>query len=54
MEKENGRIISITCLSGNRYEGKVFLDCTYEGDLMAAAGVSYFVGREEMQSMEKL
>ena len=46
VELDKGRILSITCLSGNRYEGKVFLDCTYEGDLMAAAGVSYFVGRE--------
>ena len=44
----NGKIRSITCLSGNRYEGKVFLDCTYEGDLMAASGVNYTVGREEM------
>ena len=42
----NGAIQSITTLSGNQYEGKIFLDCTYEGDLMAAAGVSYFVGRE--------
>ncbi|MGG7662845.1 FAD-dependent oxidoreductase [Dyadobacter sp. BHUBP1] len=25
---------------------KVYLDCTYEGDLMAKAGVSYTVGRE--------
>src|SRR5262249_28129488 len=25
---------------------KVFIDCTYEGDLMAKAGVSYTVGRE--------
>ncbi|MEJ7768521.1 MAG: FAD-dependent oxidoreductase, partial [Chitinophagaceae bacterium] len=25
---------------------KVFIDCTYEGDLMARAGVSYTVGRE--------
>jgi FAD dependent oxidoreductase len=25
---------------------KVFLDCSYEGDLMAAAGVSYATGRE--------
>ena len=25
---------------------KVFIDCSYEGDLMARAGVSYFVGRE--------
>lgn len=28
-------------------KAKVFLDCTYEGDLMAKAGVSYHVGRED-------
>jgi FAD dependent oxidoreductase len=27
-------------------EAKIFLDCTYEGDLMAKAGVAYIVGRE--------
>tara|TARA_B100000242_G_C43049050_1_gene489933 strand:+ start:1249 stop:3375 length:2127 start_codon:yes stop_codon:yes gene_type:complete len=43
---EGGKIISITSLSGNIYKGKIFLDCTYEGDLMASSGVSYFVGRE--------
>lgn len=26
---------------------KVYIDCTYEGDLMAKAGVSYVVGRED-------
>jgi hypothetical protein len=44
--KQNGKIASIQTLSGKRYEGKVFIDATYEGDLMAAAGVSYHVGRE--------
>ena len=29
-------------------EAKVFLDCTYEGDLLAAAGVAYAVGRESV------
>src|SRR5687767_14351073 len=29
-----------------KIEAKMFLDCTYEGDLMAKAGVSYTVGRE--------
>jgi hypothetical protein len=33
-------------LSGKTYEGKMFIDATYEGDLMAAAGVDYHVGRE--------
>ncbi|WP_073166040.1 FAD-dependent oxidoreductase [Tangfeifania diversioriginum] len=46
VDKSNGKIKSITTLSGKTYEGKIFLDATYEGDLMAAAGVSYHVGRE--------
>jgi hypothetical protein len=28
-------------------EARMFIDCTYEGDLMARAGVSYTVGRED-------
>jgi hypothetical protein len=44
--KENGKITSIKTLSGKNFEGKMFIDATYEGDLMAAAGVSYHVGRE--------
>ncbi len=46
VKKGNGRIISITTLSNRTYRGKVFIDATYEGDLMAAAGVDYHVGRE--------
>ena len=46
VEKVEDRIVSITMLSGNTYKGKMFIDATYEGDLMAAAGVSYIVGRE--------
>jgi hypothetical protein len=44
--KTNGSIQSIKTLSGNVYKGKMFIDATYEGDLMALAGVSYHVGRE--------
>jgi len=44
--KKRGKIISIKTVSGKLYKGKVFIDATYEGDLMAAAGVSYQVGRE--------
>ncbi|MFO0850020.1 MAG: FAD-dependent oxidoreductase [Gemmataceae bacterium] len=40
------RITAITTESGKQFAGKVFIDATYEGDLMAAAGVSYAVGRE--------
>jgi hypothetical protein len=44
--KVSNAITSIKTLSGNRYNAKMFIDATYEGDLMAAAGVSYHVGRE--------
>jgi hypothetical protein len=42
----DGRIAEITMLSGKTFAGKMFIDATYEGDLLAAAGVSYHVGRE--------
>ncbi len=44
--KKSGGITSIKTLSGNVYQGKMFIDATYEGDLMALAGVKYHVGRE--------
>jgi hypothetical protein len=46
VKMDGPRIVSITTLSGKTYAGKMFLDATYEGDLMAAAGVDYHVGRE--------
>jgi len=46
VEMKNGKIVSIRTLSGKTYTGKMFLDATYEGDLMASAGVNYHVGRE--------
>ncbi len=54
VNKENGVIKSITIEhsgkpGSNSYQvirAKVFIDCSYEGDLMAKAGVSYFTGRE--------
>ncbi len=52
LDRENGvelseaGIVSITMLSGEKYSGRIFIDATYEGDLMAAAGVSYTIGRE--------
>jgi hypothetical protein len=44
--KNDGKIVSFTTLSGKTFSGKIFIDATYEGDLMASAGVSYHVGRE--------
>jgi hypothetical protein len=46
VEKSGARISSITMESGKTFPGRVFIDATYEGDLMAVAGVSYHVGRE--------
>ncbi|MFM9075468.1 MAG: FAD-dependent oxidoreductase, partial [Bacteroidota bacterium] len=37
-QQDNGKLLLI--------RAKMFIDCSYEGDLMAAAGVSYVVGRE--------
>jgi hypothetical protein len=44
--KEGTRIVRIVMESGRTFEGRIFIDATYEGDLMAKAGVSYHVGRE--------
>ncbi|HEX3997945.1 MAG TPA: FAD-dependent oxidoreductase [Pirellulales bacterium] len=44
--KTGNRITQIEMESGNRFRAKMFVDATYEGDLMAAAKVSYIVGRE--------
>ena len=44
--KKGTRIVSITTEDGMVWRAKVFADCTYEGDLMAQAGVKYVVGRE--------
>jgi hypothetical protein len=52
VEKKNGAIQSITIENANNPDqkrtlsGKIFIDCSYVGDLMARAGVSYTVGRE--------
>jgi FAD dependent oxidoreductase len=43
---DGNRITAITMLDGTTYRGKMFIDATYVGDLMAAAGVTYTVGRE--------
>jgi len=46
VKKQGNRIASIVMESGRSFSGKVFIDATYEGDLMAKAGVGYHVGRE--------
>jgi len=46
VKKEAGRIREIAMENGKVYRARMFIDATYEGDLMAKAGVSYTVGRE--------
>ena len=44
--KSGSRITAIRMESGLTVAGRMFIDASYEGDLMAKAGVSYAVGRE--------
>lgn len=46
ISRDGDRIDSFFTSDGKRHEAKVFIDATYEGDLMARAGVSYIIGRE--------
>ncbi|MGE5647427.1 MAG: FAD-dependent oxidoreductase [Acidobacteriota bacterium] len=49
VRKEGTRVVSITMENGESYEGRIFADASYEGDLMAQAKVSYTWGREGME-----
>lgn len=46
VEMSGKRITAVTMLGGLRVEAPVFVDASYEGDLLAKAGVTYHVGRE--------
>lgn len=45
VEAKDGKLVSITLETGEIVTAKMFVDGTYEGDLLAAANVSYTVGR---------
>ena len=45
VEKAGARIVGLRT-SGGMHTAKVFIDATYEGDLMARAGVVWHIGRE--------
>ncbi len=53
VEMEKAAIVSIKTLNNNEYKGKYFIDATYEGDLMAAAGISYRLGRESNEEFNE-
>lgn len=53
VKKEGTRISSATFETGETVQAKMFIDATYEGDLYAAAGVSYYVGREPRSAYDE-
>jgi hypothetical protein len=53
VKKSNSTITQLTVQDGVSYKAKIFIDCTYEGDLMAKAGVSYTVGREAREKYQE-
>jgi hypothetical protein len=48
VRKEGPRVIEITMENGETFTARIFVDSSYEGDLVAQAGVSYTWGRESM------
>jgi hypothetical protein len=49
VRKEGARVVSITTDDGKTYSARIFIDCSYEGDLMAESGVKYTWGRESTE-----
>ena len=50
---DGSRITGISLTDGTRIESKVFVDASYEGDLMARAKVGFAVGRESKQEFDE-
>jgi hypothetical protein len=46
VRKEGANVIELVTEDGMRLGGRIFVESSYEGDLMKQAGVSYTVGRE--------
>jgi len=46
IEKDHNKIIGFKTENGKTFNAKIFLDCSYEGDLLYFAGISTIVGRE--------
>ena len=46
VRKRGDRMVAITMDDGSEFRAKMYVDASYEGDLMAKAGVQYHVGRE--------
>ena len=53
VRKEGVHITEMVVDNANTYRAKMFIDATYEGDLMAKAGVSFHVGRESNREYDE-
>lgn len=53
VDKNGATIVSLTTTDARRYDGRVFIDASYEGDLMASAEVSYVTGRESRDEFDE-
>lgn len=53
VEKDGPRIQRIRLTDGTAIQANVYVDASYEGDLMARAGVSYAVGREARKDFDE-
>jgi hypothetical protein len=54
VELDGSKIRSLHCENGLSVQADVFIDATYEGDLLAAAGVSHVIGRECSEAYDEL
>lgn len=53
VQAQGPRIDSIMTMDGKQWTAKIFADCSYEGDLMAQAGVKYVYGRESIADYDE-
>jgi FAD dependent oxidoreductase len=53
VRKEHGRITEMVVENANVYRAKMFIDATYEGDLLAKSDVSFVVGRESNREYDE-
>lgn len=53
VKEKAAQIYSIQTQDRHEWRAKVFVDATYEGDLMATAGVSNMVGRESREAFDE-
>jgi hypothetical protein len=53
ISRDGSSVESLLTDDGTRYYGKIFIDASYEGDLMARASVSYTIGRESRATYDE-